>query len=75
LSDEKTIPFGKYELLEQLGFGGMAVIYRARYLAAPGITKPVVIKRVLAEYAEDPSFVEMEVSLTPPAPSGGAEDK
>jgi serine/threonine-protein kinase len=37
----------------------MAVVYRARYLAAPGVTKPVVIKRVLREYAEDVSFVEM----------------
>jgi serine/threonine-protein kinase len=61
LSDETATPFGKYELLERLGVGGMAEIYRARYLAAPGVTKPVVIKRVLREYAEDASFVEMFV--------------
>ena len=39
--------------------GGMAIVYRARYTAAPGITKPVVIKRVLGDYAENPAFVEM----------------
>ncbi|MBN1206053.1 MAG: serine/threonine protein kinase, partial [Myxococcaceae bacterium] len=36
----------------------MATVYRARYTAAPGITKSVVIKRVLDVYAENPSFVE-----------------
>jgi eukaryotic-like serine/threonine-protein kinase len=56
--EDKATPFGKYELLERLGIGGMATVYRARYTAAPGITKPVVIKRVLSELAENRSFVE-----------------
>ena len=51
--------FGKYELVDRLGAGGMAIVYRARYTVAPGITKHVVIKRVLAHYAEDPAFVKM----------------
>ncbi|KFE72438.1 protein kinase domain-containing protein [Hyalangium minutum] len=58
-TEEKSIPFGKYELLERLGVGGMANVYRARYTAVPGITKPVVIKRVLDEYAENPTFMEL----------------
>jgi eukaryotic-like serine/threonine-protein kinase len=37
----------------------MAAVYRARYLAAPGVTKPLVIKRVLTQFAEHPAFVEM----------------
>jgi len=37
----------------------MAVVHRALYTAAPGVTKPVVIKRVLGSYAEAPAFVQM----------------
>jgi serine/threonine protein kinase len=59
VTEEKAIPFGKYELLERLGVGGMANVYRARYTAAPGITKPVVIKRVLDEFTENPTFMEL----------------
>jgi serine/threonine-protein kinase len=59
VSEDRAIPFGKYELLERLGVGGMANVYRARYTVGPGITKPVVIKRVLDEYAENPTFMEL----------------
>lgn len=59
MSDAQPIRFGKYDLQERLGSGGMAVVYRALYTAAPGVTKPVVIKRVLGSYAEDPDFAQM----------------
>ena len=58
MREEKVTPFGKYELLERLGVGGMATVYRARYTVGEGITKPVVIKRVLDELAENRTFVE-----------------
>jgi serine/threonine-protein kinase len=59
LNNTPVTPFGKYELIERLGMGGMAIVYRARYTAAPGITKSVVIKKVLDVYAENPAFVKL----------------
>ncbi|MBE4748454.1 protein kinase [Corallococcus sp. ZKHCc1 1396] len=54
-----TTRFGKYELQERLGAGGMAVVHRARFTLAPGVSRAVVIKRVRDPYAQDPAFVEM----------------
>ncbi len=49
----------KYELIERIATGGMAEIYRARYRAAAGITKQVVIKKILPHYSGNPAFVQM----------------
>lgn len=54
--------FGKYLLLHRIAAGGMAEIYRARYVAAAGVTKEVVIKRILPHFADNPHFVSMFVN-------------
>ncbi len=51
-------PFGKYELLARLASGGMAETYRAQLRGAAGVTKPVVIKRVLPHLAQDAAFIK-----------------
>jgi len=55
-------PFGKYQLLEKIAAGGMAEIYRAQFSAAAGVTKPLVIKKILPAYADNPSFVSMFIN-------------
>jgi len=62
-SDElfEPIQFGRYQLLERLAVGGMAEIFRAKSIGAHGFEKPVVIKRILPELAEDQDFVRMFV--------------
>ncbi|MCE9670746.1 protein kinase [Myxococcus stipitatus] len=40
----------------------MAETWRARLLAAAGITKPVLIKKVLPQFAQDESFIRMFIS-------------
>ncbi|NBD11761.1 serine/threonine-protein kinase [Corallococcus silvisoli] len=54
-----TTRFGKYELQERLGAGGMAVVHRARFTVAQGVSRSVVIKRVRDPFAQDPAFVQM----------------
>ena len=54
-----TRNFGKYELLEPIGTGGMAEVYKARLPGAHGLDKIVAIKRILPYYCEDRSFVQM----------------
>jgi serine/threonine protein kinase len=54
--------FGRYELVSWLGRGGMAETYRARLLGEAGVTKPVLIKKVLPEYTNDQAFIAMFIS-------------
>jgi serine/threonine-protein kinase len=50
------VPFGPYILLKRLAVGGMAEIFLARRKTN---LAPLVLKRVLPEYAEDPIFLRM----------------
>ena len=50
---------GRYELLERVGLGGMAEVYKARLPSVHGLYKTVAIKRILPYHCSDPSFVSM----------------
>ncbi len=61
--------FGKYLLLEKIGSGGMAEIFKAVVQGAEDFRKVLVIKRILLPYSKDPSFVKMfvdEAKITAP---------
>jgi serine/threonine protein kinase len=50
---------GKYDLIRQIAIGGMAELYLARTVGIEGFEKLVVVKRMLPQQANNPSFVDM----------------
>jgi eukaryotic-like serine/threonine-protein kinase len=59
LTSETT--FGRYRLLERLGEGGMAEVFKAKSFGVEGFEKVLVIKRILPKLAEHSKFVDMFV--------------
>ncbi|MBK7074668.1 MAG: serine/threonine protein kinase [Myxococcales bacterium] len=55
----QPVMFGRYRLCGRLAAGGMAEVWAAQLLAPGGFVKPMVIKRVLPELAENPTFLRM----------------
>src|SRR5262245_32775216 len=53
------ITFGRYQLVERLAVGGMAELFKARFVGAHGFSKSVVIKKILPHLAADSAFVNM----------------
>lgn len=54
--------FGRYALLEKIGAGGMAEIYRAKTFGAAGFEKEFAIKMILPSLVDDKEFVSMFIN-------------
>ena len=52
-------PFGKYVLLDRIGHGGMAEVFRAVSRGPEGFQRALVIKQILPHLSQDRIFVRM----------------
>jgi serine/threonine protein kinase/tetratricopeptide (TPR) repeat protein len=61
VSSAPSETFGRYRLLELIGQGGMAEVYKAKSFGVEGFEKILVIKRIVPELAKHDQFVKMFV--------------
>ncbi|MCC7537405.1 MAG: protein kinase [Deltaproteobacteria bacterium] len=61
MTPETGVRLGRYRLVERIGSGGMAEVYRATTEGAQGFVREVCIKRILPVFAGETDFVRMFV--------------
>ncbi|MCF8062867.1 MAG: protein kinase [Deltaproteobacteria bacterium] len=57
MAEYKPLRFGKYTLLDRIGVGGMAELYRALITGDRGFEKLIAVKRLLPHLADEDSVV------------------
>jgi serine/threonine protein kinase len=55
----QPLPFGDYLLLDRVGIGGMAEVWRAKMFGVEGQGRLVALKRILPHFADDEEFISM----------------
>jgi serine/threonine-protein kinase len=58
-ADRSPLVLGRYALFDRIASGGMASVHLGRLLGPVGFARTVAIKRLHAQFAEDPEFVSM----------------
>lgn len=51
--------FGRFELLDSIGKGGMAEVFRARIVQGSRLGEIVALKRLLPDFVSDSEYVDL----------------
>jgi serine/threonine-protein kinase len=62
VGDRVGTTIGHYDVLELVGVGGMAEVFRAQARGPAGAMRPLIIKRILPHLARDPRFIQAFVA-------------
>lgn len=54
--------FGQYILIDKVGSGGMAEIFKAKKLGIEGFERVLAIKRILSHVSSDEEFIDMFIA-------------
>lgn len=57
--DYSRVTINGYQIISRLAIGGMAEVFLAKQHAAGGMSRTIVIKRILPHLADDQNFVDM----------------
>lgn len=57
--DESQTKLGRYGLVDCIGTGGMADVYRAKFIGVEGFEKVLAIKKILPRWSQNREFVRM----------------
>ncbi len=57
-ASQQGTAYGRYQLLEAIGRGSMAEVFKAKSFGVEGFEKTLVVKRIMPDLARQPSFVD-----------------
>jgi len=57
--EQATVIGGRYELVERIAEGGMAIVWKARIRGAGGFTRTVAVKEIKVEYRSVRQYIQM----------------
>jgi len=56
------VAYGRYQLVQRIGAGGMAEVFRALMMGPEGFQRELVVKRILPNFCDNAEFIQMFIN-------------